>query len=271
MAVIERSACAVCGGSDLRRFAELGHRRVVTCAACGYLFADRFDEAELERAYVEDYYASKDDQRIESWVAENRGIWNGLCETLERHAPAPETLLDVGAGTGGFLLEYHRRNPKVALSAIESSTNARQSLSERLPSVQFLDDDAYHLSNGAARFDVVTLLQTLEHMVDPAAVCAEIRQALRPGGMLLVTVPNRRSYAVMMKGTAEPECFGNPTHLQFFEKKTLERVLGQAGFARIRRVAGFSSSNVSSPPAKLAQFALRVAGRSRELRYVAWK
>lgn len=269
--VIERKTCALCDGSRLEAFAKLGHREVASCEACGYLFAERFDTAELERAYVEDYYASKDDGRIQSWVAENAGVWEGLCETLARHAPAPQALLDIGAGTGGFLLEYHRRNPKVRLFAIESSANARDSLKERLADVQFLSEDARDLSAGGERFDVVTLLQTLEHLVEPERVCAEIQKSLRPGGVLLVTVPNRRSYAVAMKGTDEPECFGNPTHLQFFERRTLERMLDQAGFARAQRVAGFGGSSVSSPPLQLAQFVLRVAGRSKELRYLAWK
>lgn len=271
VALFERNPCPLCAGARNREFATIGHRRIAQCTTCDFLFADRFDPAALERAYVDEYYASKEDERIESWVEANRGVWDGLCATLEEHAPKPKTVLDVGAGTGGFLLEYHRRNPMVDLHAIESSRNARASLSERLPGVHFLDVEAIDLAAGGARFDVVTLLQTLEHLVEPARVCRAIHASLRPGGMLLVTVPNRRSYAVSLHGMNEKECFGNVTHLQFFEKRTLERMLSEAGFSRVHRAAGFGGSNVGSAPLKLAQYALRLAGRSKELRYLAWK
>jgi SAM-dependent methyltransferase len=269
--VLERTHCAVCRARDFESFAELGHRRIVRCRSCRFVFAEQFDEEELGRAYVDDYYASKDDERIQQWIADNAGVWTGLCDTLARHVPAPSSLLDIGAGTGGFLQEYHRRNPDVPLFAVESSANARASLLERLPGVEFVAEDAGDLRGIDGRFGAVTLLQTLEHVYEPAALCTAIRGALEPGGALLVTVPNNRSWSVTLRGTRDEGCYGNPTHLQFFDRPSLEQMLRDAGFVRLQRIVGFGGSNASGLPKELVQYALRLLGRSNELRYVAWR
>ena len=61
--LIERQTCDLCGAADHREYATLGHRHLVRCSSCGYLFTDRYDTAELERAYRDDYYANPDDER----------------------------------------------------------------------------------------------------------------------------------------------------------------------------------------------------------------
>lgn len=269
MIIIERTHCAVCRCTDFGEFAELGHRRIVRCRSCSYVFAAQFDEQALERAYLDDYYASKDDERIGDWVRDNEGVWGGLCETLESELCGPASLLDVGSGTGGFLLDYHRRNPGVALFGIESSENARASLAERLPGIEFVAEDAGQLAGVERKFDAITLLQTLEHVYEPAGLCQAAFHALNPGGVFLVTVPNLNSFRVTLRGTADTMCFGNPTHLQFFDRTALVSMLRAAGFEQVERVKAFGGSNVQSLPLKVAQYGLRLVGRSTELRYLA--
>ena len=277
-----RERCAVCGRTDRRPVANLGHRRIVRCTECDYVWADRYDGEALREAYLRDYYASEDDERIEAWIAKNEGVWNGLCATLERFRPEPGSLLDVGAGTGGFLLEMARRSPRTRLFAVESSDNARTSLESRLPDVRFVARDAADLleapaGSGAPEpaadggYDVVTMLQTLEHVGDPLGVSSAVRESLAPDGMFLVTVPNNRSWGVMLRGTGDEGCYGNPTHLQFFDRRSLEALLVAAGFSRFRRVVGFGGSNVGGLAPRLAQVGLRVMGVSNELRYLAWR
>lgn len=210
---MERNTCHICGESRFSDFADLDHRHIVCCISCGYVFASRFSEAELANAYEKDYYASPEDPRIEGWIVKNVGVWEGLCNTLEKYAKEPKSLLDIGAGSGGFLLAYHKRNPLVSLSAVEMSDAARISLARRLPSINFPVKDVAQLLEVTEQYDVVTLLQTLEHVYDPKSLCKDIYDKLKPGGILLVTVPNIRSYKVLLHGTRDTHCFGNMTHL----------------------------------------------------------
>jgi SAM-dependent methyltransferase len=68
------------------------------------------------------------------------------------------------------------------------------------------------------RLDVVTSFETLEHVGDAAALVAELRRVIRPGGTLILSTPNRE--------------FGppttNPFHIQEFSPAELHALLGQA-------------------------------------------
>jgi SAM-dependent methyltransferase len=114
------------------------------------------------------------------------------------------------------------------------------------------------------------MLQTLEHLRDPLAACRGALHCLRTGGLLFVTVPNRRSLAVWRHGRAA-DCYANGTHLQFFAKATLHRLLHAAGFLRARRLVGFGGGQHAAWLPALLQYSLRVACLSTELRFVAWR
>lgn len=262
--------CPLCGGRRHRPFTQADHRRIAACADCGHLFAARFSTDELRRLYAERYYASKDDPRIDGWIQSNRRVWLGLCQAVTRHIAQPRSLLDVGAGTGGFLLAFHEHCPSTSLAAIESSPQARDAIRQKMPQVDFPADDAEGLDHVTSRYQVVTLLQTLEHVSDPRRLLRAVHDRLEEGGLLLLTVPNRWSYRSMIKGMRDDFNFANPTHLHFFSAGVLRRLLSESGFGGVRRLRGMGGSNVTGLR-QLPQWLLRLAGLSTELRYVAWR
>lgn len=267
---IERKECHICGAQSFSGFTKLDHRHIARCNICGYMFASKFDEVVLMQAYAKNYYASPEDQRLENWLSENTAVWEGLCNTLDRSGRKTNTLLDIGSGTGGFLLEYHRRNPNVILAAIESSAAARGFLQNKLQCISFPANDAMKLSDIVERYDVITLLQTLEHCYEPAKLCGYIYDHLNPGGLFFLTVPNARSYRTFFLMKKEVYCFGNCTHLQFFTNVSLNSLLKNAGFSKITRVVEYGGSNIKGP-GKLVQWLLRKFCLSSELRYIAIK
>jgi SAM-dependent methyltransferase len=104
--------------------------------------------------------------------------WTGL---------AGRRVLDVGCGVGMYTAAFLRETPHVfgvevererALEAQEQAAGVTQALGERLP---FPD----------AAFDVVYSHEVLEHVADDRACAAEMVRVTRPGGHVLVFVPNR--------------------------------------------------------------------------------
>jgi SAM-dependent methyltransferase len=87
---------------------------------------------------------------------------------------------------------------------------------------------------GDRRFDVVLLMNVLEHLSDPVQVINDIRQTvLRDGGLLIVEVPNEFN-AFQVAGQ---ELHGltqwwvaPPAHLNYFSASTLSNLLNASGF-----------------------------------------
>jgi 2-polyprenyl-3-methyl-5-hydroxy-6-metoxy-1,4-benzoquinol methylase len=97
-------------------------------------------------------------------------------------------IVEIGSG-GGHVL---RMFPDARLTAVDVSRvfldTARKNL--RGYDARFLQGELAALALPAASFDRVICTEVLEHTADPAAILAEIRRLLRPGGAAVITVPN---------------------------------------------------------------------------------
>lgn len=227
----------------------------------------RCDDEALAAEYRAAYYAAADDPRIAAWAQAHARVWDAVVEQLLVRCPSPSNVLDVGAGSGGFLARLRARCPEVALAAVEPSAAAREALGRRFPGMTFPAESAERLGEVGDRFSVVTMLQTLEHLQDPLAACRGALQCLRPGGILFATVPNRGSLAVWRSGRAA-DCHANGTHLQFFTVRAMRQLLRAAGFVNVERVIAWGGGQHEGWLLQLLQYALRRTGLSTEVRFV---
>ncbi len=265
-----RNHCPLCQSTTIGYFTTLDTRQISKCTSCSLVFTSRFDEEILSRAYKEDYYSSPDDPRIDVLIESDGFIWDDLVSDLSRLNIPITTLLDIGAGSGGFLLKYSLKNPQTKLYAVESSSEAKENLQKRIPKLHLLDGAAEDLIKLDSALDAITCLQCLEHVLDPLGVCKQANRLLARNGAFLITVPNRFSFQELRRDRAKSLCYGNRTHLQFFSLSTLERLLQQAGFVNITRVVKFGGGHYRGVMASL-QYALRSLGISTELRFIARK
>lgn len=134
----------------------------------------------------------------------------------------PQSLLDVGSGRGAFLFPFLRDFPDTPVTAVDLLPHRVELLQavtaggvERLTALR-QDICTWDAANGA--FDVVTLLEVLEHI--PAvdrAVEAAVRLARR---YVVVTVPSK------------PD--NNPEHIHLLTKEKLTALFGAAGCERLK-------------------------------------
>jgi GT2 family glycosyltransferase/SAM-dependent methyltransferase len=108
---------------------------------------------------------------------------------------AGKDVLDVASGEGygtALLAGIARRAVGVEIDAA-AVAHARSAYAA--PNLDFLRGDAAALPLGDATFDVVVSFETLEHLRDQFAFLTEVRRVLRPGGVLVVSTPDREVYS----------------------------------------------------------------------------
>jgi 2-polyprenyl-6-hydroxyphenyl methylase/3-demethylubiquinone-9 3-methyltransferase len=151
-------------------------------------------------------------------------------EWIERHAPlAGRRVLDVGCG-GGILAEaMARRGAQVTGIdlAAKALRVAELHLSEGALQIEYLKVGAEELAGQRpGAFDVVTCMELLEHVPDPAAMVAACARLARPGGQLFFSTINRNPKAYLFavvgaeyllkllpKGTHDYQRFVKPSEL----------------------------------------------------------
>ncbi|HYV18127.1 MAG TPA: class I SAM-dependent methyltransferase [Verrucomicrobiae bacterium] len=212
------------------RDAAVGDPRALQCRGCGLVFLDPVPaEAYETGAYGSDYYAPWQGREEKA----RRRLWARRLEALERHG-AHGTLLDVGCGDGLFLEVAQRRGWRC--DGIEFSPEGARRAAARLRRPIAVGDLAMRALHPGP-YDVVTLWHVLEHLPEPRPMLEAARRRLRPGGTLVVAVPNtdnlpmRAAYRVA-RGRPLPlwEPGAREPHVSHFTPATLREILSRAGF-----------------------------------------
>lgn len=137
-------------------------------------------------------------------------------------APADRTLdLGVGDGRVAQLIETIR------LTGVDVSEVALERAGRRLPDAELVhvEPDA-PLPFADNVFDLVTCIETLEHIRDVQLALSEIRRVLRPGGRLALTTPAAARWRVLFRGIEHPFS----PHVRAFTRRSLRTTLETMGF-----------------------------------------
>ena len=224
--------CPLCGATGAPR-PSAASPEPLRCDRCSLVFIDPLPaEALLASTYGAEYY--------EPWQGAEerprRRMWRGRLRRLARRT-APGRLLDVGCGDGLFLSEATAAGHRA--TGIEFSPEGARRAAARVGGPVAVGDLATTPSLPGP-FDVVTLWHVLEHLPAPRPMLRAVLARLEPGGLVAVAVPNvdnlpmraayrlarRRPLPLYEAGAREP-------HLSHFSRRTLARLLREAGFVEI--------------------------------------
>lgn len=120
------------------------------------------------------------------FVARRRIIAQFLFERMKDHESAPLRILEIGCGTGSNLRMLQAFGQ---VETIEPDAGARQVALDRFD-VEIADGllpDGLDVAD--ASYDLIVMLDVLEHIEDDEAALRQVKRKLKPGGKLLLTVP----------------------------------------------------------------------------------
>jgi SAM-dependent methyltransferase len=196
--------CCVCGTrqADTWRISGdfiLGGKarfRDVRCARCRMIRLDpRPDKSEMGNYYTPETYARAEDaDGTESELAKrlneyNRRLARRAADAMQS-AVAGSRVLDVGCGDGRFLAAMV--NLGATVEGLETDPVAA-GLARRRTGGVIHEVPLEDATLPAASFDLVSLLHVLEHVPDPRTTLTEAKRLLKPGGTLLLALPNAGS------------------------------------------------------------------------------
>lgn len=246
----------LCGASDLRLYHDQGYRRLAYCPGCGVVYVhpmpSREEKHRIEQlAYegdllpeVADFFRNCHRNFKEDPVI--RGFRHGL-EWVGQQC-RPGRILDVGPGTGIFLHLAHKEFGWEPCGIDVCQESADKALTEFDLRIDVGDFETFDYEPGS--FDCISMLDVLEHAVDPPGFLKRAYELLRPGGVLYVAVPNEHCLMtvilgcyIRMHGPLSKFCLDRlyvPPHVFYFKPSTLTLAMRNAGF----EVTGLKGGNV---------------------------
>ncbi|MFO0752770.1 MAG: class I SAM-dependent methyltransferase [Thermodesulfovibrionales bacterium] len=241
--MLTQGKCIVCGSdkrSMLLEFQEintycskhLSEKSGMTitymiCTECGFVYQDPLpDKKDLDLLYSEKYRPVLDFGFFEQQAAsfENRAYpW--ITENIP--ATGTRTVLDIGCGSGSFLVPF--RNHGWKTYGIEPTQNISEAAREHF-GLEITTGYYTPSSFPDTKYNLIVLSHVIEHVLDPAALLEDIKSNMdEREGYLYIGAPN---IMLPMYKRILGEFFAS-THLWFFSPRTLRRFIGRRGLVPV--------------------------------------
>ena len=274
-----RDACWICGSRDSAPWRERTLTRRLSpedlritdkaygatlalsrCERCGFIFADGDELADLTALYgrLEDpaYETTREPRRLQM---------QALLRWARAESPRARTLLDVGAGAGVLVSEARRHG----LDAVGVEPSVALASRARHDGAAVLQGTLPHPELERRTFDLVTLVDVIEHVADPVDLLRECARRTAPGGVVLVVTPDVHSVAARVLGRRWWHF--RPAHVGYFRRETLAAAAARVGLEPRRWTRPSWYFPVSYLAERLAEYlpveaVNRVAARRRVLR-----
>jgi SAM-dependent methyltransferase len=232
----ELRKCPLCGSEALhstylakdRHYGIPGRFHIVKCISCSLIFLNPLlGDEELSALYPADYYAYQDNMLNSSrWKEIAKRLMGIRIKTRDPKFTAPGRMLDLGCGTGWFLRDMREEGWDVYGVEINSAAAEVGGSEAGLNIFAGTLMEAKFPSNF---FDYIRANHSFEHISCPGDTLDEIRRILRPGGKLLLGVPNVSGLNARLFGEYW-WYLGAPVHPFTYSVKTLSRLLSKHAF-----------------------------------------
>ena len=230
-------ACHVCSSTDDTTYIEARGYRIAQCRNCGLWFVNPQPTVEELRQFYATYDDGDQWRNLEERF--NRGVRQAILRMNRSGA-----VLDVGCGSGNFLRCMKEKG--FSAFGIEPSGSGSEYARDAhgVDIYRGMIED-YLAANRGRSFDVITLLNVLEHLTDPVRILSQLREVLASDGVLAIVVPDARFHDLIGRfrrfaGISDPywieqrkaflSGFKLPDHLCSFQPRTITSLLKRSGF-----------------------------------------
>ncbi|RJQ27342.1 class I SAM-dependent methyltransferase [Candidatus Parcubacteria bacterium] len=217
----ERASLFIDDLSDTTNFTE-GKFTLVECNECGLIYLNpRPSFKILGKYYNDDYYEKETGKRFNSSAESILDALRSLRVNYIRRYRRQGEILDIGCGRGDLLARMKKMGWGTCGIQISENSISAAKINYGL---NILYGDFVDLDLGSRQFDVVSFFYVLEHVHRPKAYLEKARNLLKPGGVIIVSIPNGDSLqAKFFRGKwliLEP-----PRHLYLFKAKAFTPIL----------------------------------------------
>ncbi|MCK5022758.1 MAG: class I SAM-dependent methyltransferase [Candidatus Aenigmarchaeota archaeon] len=250
----ENVPCPVCGQNQYKRIFNVDyhipaedltefewHTFMVKCKICSHTFVQpQFRRTILERHYAlrsSDYYEKIGDTESKLYSKRNLKI----IKDIECFVQGGR-LLEIGCGTGNFIRHL---SSKWQIYGVEPSKWAVGQLQKRGVRGTFVNDVFSGGIYPKGFFDVVVLIDVMEHIQRPTEFISSVELCMRPMGILVILTGNCRSLAARML-RSRWGYLRSAEHCSIFNKGSLTYLLERSGFSIIRsRIINHNNNKIT--------------------------
>lgn len=242
--------CTICKNKKFEKISprvrDSTDHGIIKCRKCKHTQIQPIPTTEEDREFYDkdmqnkniNFYGSIKDHRRISLVDTSRRVF-----FVSKIVPKKGRILEIGSGHGFFVEAMNKK--KYEIIGIEISSEKR-AMAKKITKAKILDLDLNNTTVDIGRFDAIVMFHVLEHIADPISFLKKIKTHLRPRGKIIIEVPNCDDFQLELNKSYR-DFYWQRAHIQYFNPKTLKKVLYMAGFSsRVIGVQRYSIENMFS-------------------------
>jgi 2-polyprenyl-3-methyl-5-hydroxy-6-metoxy-1,4-benzoquinol methylase len=217
--MMKNEKCIVCGNSEYNDF----KMNLLRCKGCDVVINPVVWEFLANENLEQEWFDVEIETNVSPWIKIFER-WNNLRtkRRIMEFSLAGKRMLEIGVGTGSF--SNMMRTSGYAVQGCDLSGSTCELVKKRF-NIPMHHGHVWTMPAGQL-FDVVVMNHVLEHVADPLRLLREVRQRIKPGGILHVAVPNINSWSAQFPGWTSYE----PYHLTYFTPQNLRYALEFCGY-----------------------------------------
>lgn len=189
-----------------------------SCCNCDFVFSNPY----ISEKHITEFYAQLEDREYSEEAEGRAKNFKTLLKRLKRLKPVNNTLLDIGAASGIFLDLAQKEGYHI--EGIEPSEYLVKEAEKRYGIHLFKGTmENYIHIKPEKTFSVITLLDIIEHLVEPEDFMTKLDHLIEENGFLVIVTPDINSLAARVMGSRWWHF--RIAHINFFNRESLEYLL----------------------------------------------
>lgn len=228
---MQAPSCLVCGANNWH---PLYDQLLLKCNNCGFVTANmEVDQAQLDEVYTENYFKGEEyldyleDQEVQRLNFQDR--IKEFKKVVGKYEP--KNILEIGCAYGLFGDEARNEWPSAQYKGFdvveEAIDHAKIKFGLDAVNRDYLGENLFQ------KHDAVFMWDVIEHLQFPEKFLAKVSREIEPGGTLCITTGDIGALVPGLQGK-KWRMIHPPSHLHYFSKNTLEKLLGNHGFEVVR-------------------------------------
>ena len=221
------SACPICESLRLSYYTTKYDFNMDKCSNCDLIFCNPYPTNKQVSYYYNSEMKKFENEFFMESFEKRVHIFFPRIEIIKKFQTKGK-LLDIGSSIGIFVESLKQSTHSFEVTCCDISDDAYQKLSNRYPNVEIINAD-YRDLNAKNTYDVITMWDTVEHIVDQNELLRSVKSILKDDGLFFFSTPNTNSFEWVIADTAHVQLLP-PGHVNLMNEKNISILLEKHGF-----------------------------------------
>jgi 2-polyprenyl-3-methyl-5-hydroxy-6-metoxy-1,4-benzoquinol methylase len=229
--------CPICKGTntalhavakDIEYFTSSQEFRYVRCNSCNVLFVSPMLYERLSEIYPKNYYSFIPSSQTGLVERVKQALDRRIFRAVLKQIPGQRlAALDIGGGSGWLLNAVKASDPRVTRTEVVDIDPCARDAAERAGHRYFLGP--VEQLETEEKYDLILMLNLIEHVRRPDEVLSKARSLLTPGGLILIKTPNYDALDARIFRHRSWGGYHAPRHFVLFDRDSFTRVAKDQG------------------------------------------